>query len=94
MQTAEQHFQFTEDEIEVLRKHPAVLACLMDHHEARQTEADAIADGDFHPRGNAIRKQAIYERGRSIMAEDLDVWPDSLRRAFGFPAFAATPDHK
>lgn len=87
MQTAEQHFQFTDAEIQALRTHPAALAILMAYHDARQTEADAIWGlEDGCPHGNEIRRRALYERGRSIMAEDLDVWPDDLRMEFGFPA--------
>lgn len=93
--TAEEHFQFTNDELLALRGHPAVLLLLMDHHESRQTEADAIWGGEEGcPQGNAVRKQALYERGRSLMAEDLDVWPDDLRRRFGFPIFACERSHK
>ena len=95
MQTAEQHFQFTEDEIRAMRASPVVLRYLIDHHDCRQTEADAFWGGDEGcPKGNTLRKQSLYERGRSLMAEDLDVWPDELRKAFGFPAFAAGSDHK
>ena len=95
MQTAEQHFQFTDDEMQALRKHPAVLSFLMDHHECRQAEADAIWGGEEGcPQVNAMRKQVLYERGRSLMAEDLEVWPDDLRRRFGFPVFATGADHK
>lgn len=86
--TAVEHFAFTPREIEVLQGHPGALSILMDHHSARQTEADAIFDADECPRGNEIRRQALYERGRSIMAPDLDIWPDGLRKEFGFPLYA------
>jgi hypothetical protein len=93
--TVEQHFQFTDEEIRALRVNPSVLRHLMDHHDCRQAEADAIFGLDEGcPQGNALRKQALYERGRSLMAADLDVWSDDLRRAFGFPTFATSRGHK
>ena len=95
MQTTEQHFQFTDDELRALRENPAVLRCLMDHHDCRQAEAESIwGNSEGCPQGNAQRKRALYERGRSLMAEDLDVWPDDLRRAFGFPPFSTERSHK
>lgn len=88
--TADKHFRLSDDEIKALQTDPRALALLMDHHDALQTEADAIwGTEDGCPQGNALRRQALYERGRSIVAEDLDVWPDDLRREFGFPAYAA-----
>lgn len=67
---------------------PEVLALLMDYHGIRQQEASSMFDADDCPQGNAIRRQALYERGRSIMAEDLYIWPDELRIKFGFPPYA------
>lgn len=86
--TAEQHFDFTPAELQDMRRNPYVLAQLMNYHDVRQSEADAMFDGDVVPLGNERRWAALYERGRSIMAEDLDVWPDDLRKQFGFPVAA------
>lgn len=88
--TAEQHFRFSQYELEDMAKNPRVLAALMDYHEVRQTESDVFFGGETTT-GNKLRKQALYERGRSIMAEDLDVWDNELRKAFGFPLYAAAP---
>lgn len=89
--TAAEHFSFGKYELEDMAKNPRVLAALMGYHEARQTEADAFFDDEVRTTGNALRKQALYERGRSIMAEDIDIWDNELRAAFGFPLYTAPP---
>jgi hypothetical protein len=83
--TASEHFAFTTREIEVLMGSPVALSVLMDHHEEMQSEAESIFDSEDCPRGNEIRRQALYERGRSIIGADLDIWPDQLCKDFGFP---------
>lgn len=90
--TVEDHFQFTDAEIREMRKHPGVLSILMSYHDFQQCQADSIwGTDDDRPQGNTIRKQALYERGRSIVGQDLDVWDDAIREAFGFPKYS--PDN-
>lgn len=85
MPTPEQPFAFTEAEIQELQNSPAALALLMDYHDCKQTEGDAMwGNDDCRPQGNELRRQVLHERGRAIMAEDLDLWPNWLRREFGF----------
>lgn len=81
-------FQFTESELHAMRNHPGVLSILMDFREACQTEADAIWGGEEGcPNGDEERKKVLFERGRSLVSEDPDIWPNELRVAFGFPPY-------
>lgn len=65
-------------------RNPYALRLLMDYQDQQPSEAEAMYNGDDIPLWPTARWTALYERGRSIMAEDLDLWPDDLLRAFGF----------
>jgi hypothetical protein len=66
-------------------RNPYALRLLMDYQDQQHSEAEAMYDGDDMPLWPTARWTALYERGRSIMVEDLDIWPADLLRAFGFP---------
>lgn len=67
---------------------PYGLQLLMDYEDLRFSEAAAIFEPDEVGTWPTARWQTLLERGRSIMAEDLDCWPDDLRKAFRFPTYA------
>ena len=85
---AEQHFAFAPNELRHMRGNPYVLAQLMDYHDQDRAQAESMLEPDELGPWPSARFTALYERGRSIMAEDLDVWPDDLRKQFGFPVAA------
>jgi hypothetical protein len=90
MNTTADLFRFTPMEDALLRAHPRVLLILLEIHDAYQEDANALwGDEEGCPKGHSTRRNALYERGRSILAEDLDIWPDDLRVAFGFPPYEA-----
>lgn len=64
---------------------PYALRLLMEHHDQDRAHAESVLDADELGPWPSARFTALYERGRSILAEDLDCWPDDLLRAFGFP---------
>lgn len=66
-------------------RNPYALSLLMDYHDQNRAEAEATLDADMLGPWPSARFTALYERGRSIMAEDLDIWHADLLRAFGFP---------
>lgn len=78
----------TTHEAAALMNHPAAIDALIGYHDACDAGIDAFWDVETdgpRPLYHAHRRKVLYERGRRIMAEDLDIWPDDLRRAFGFP---------
>lgn len=68
-----------------LLRDPYALRLLMDYHDQDRAQAESMLDADMLGPWPSARFTALYERGRSIMAEDLDIWPAELLRAFGFP---------
>lgn len=66
-------------------RNPHALRLLMDYHDQDRAQAESMLEPDELGPWPSARFTALYERGRSIMAEDLDCWPDDLLRAFGFP---------
>lgn len=66
-------------------RNPHALRLLIDYQDQMFSEHEATCDPDERCRWPTARWTALYERGRSIMAEDLDCWPADLLRAFGFP---------
>jgi hypothetical protein len=67
-----------------LMTNPYALRLLMDREDSQFTEAEAVAEPGICPNWPTARWTALRERGRSIMAEDLEIWSDELLRAFGF----------
>lgn len=86
-QKAGAQLKLSEGEQRAILADPNALLCLMNYHDAQQIQADSMFDAEDRPHGNEIRRQELYEHGRSIMAQDLDIWPDDLRKEFGFPAY-------
>jgi hypothetical protein len=68
-----------------LLRDPYGLRLLMGYQDQMYSEHEATCEPDEHCRWPTARWTALYERGRSIVAEDLDIWPAELLRAFGFP---------
>lgn len=69
-----------------LMNHPVALRLLMDYQDQQHSEHESMCEeGDRRPWPTA-RWTALRERGRAIMAEDLDIWPAELLSGFGFPA--------
>mgnify|MGYP007026556628 FL=1 len=66
-------------------RNPYALRLLMDYHDQDRAQAESMMDADELGPWPSARFTALYERGRSIMAEDLDCWGADLLRAFGFP---------
>ena len=66
-------------------RNPYALRLLMDYHDQDRAQAESMLDADMLGPWPSARFTALYERGRSIMAEDLDCWDADLLRAFGFP---------
>lgn len=77
--------QMTPSETAWMLRNPYALRLLMDYHDQDRAEAESMLDADMLGPWPSARFTALYERGRSIMAEDLDIWPADLLRAFGFP---------
>lgn len=81
----ERSFQFSPDELKILSRSPEVLLVLKVHHDCRQEEARSIWEGEEGmPTGNAIRSTQLYERARSLIAEDPEMYSPTVRVAFGF----------
>lgn len=77
-------------------RNPYALRLLMDYQDLQHTEYEAVCDDDERRPWPTRRWTNLYERGRSIMAADLDLWDNALLRAFGFPErpngkFSGTP---
>jgi hypothetical protein len=66
-------------------RNPYALRLLMDYHDQDRAQAESMLDADQLGPWPSARFTALYERGRSIMAEDLECWDADLLRAFGFP---------
>lgn len=66
-------------------RNPYALRMLMDYHDQDRAHAESVLDADELGPWPSERFTALYERGRSIMSEDLDCWDADLLRAFGFP---------
>jgi hypothetical protein len=66
-------------------RNPYALKLLMDYQDQQHTEYEAVCDDDERRPWPTRRWTALYERGRSIMSEDLELWDADLLRAFGFP---------
>ena len=66
-------------------RNPYALRLLMDYEDQRFSEVEAIWGAEDGRAWPTARWTALYERGRSIMAEDLELWDADLLRAFGFP---------
>jgi hypothetical protein len=64
---------------------PEGLALLMAYEDMQHQHACAVLEPDEVEKWPTRRWQQCYERGRSIMAEDLDIWDNDLRRQFDFP---------
>lgn len=79
--------QLTPAEAEAVAKDPGGLACLMRYHDVCDAEQSAF-DGETLTSYHRLRRQHLYERGRSIMAEDLEIWSRDLLQDFGFPVEA------
>jgi hypothetical protein len=77
--------QMTPSETAWMLRNPYALRLLMDCHDQDRAEAEGMLDADMLGPWPSARFTALYERGRSILAEDLDIWPADLLRAFGFP---------
>ncbi len=84
--------RLTPGEEQAILGNPHGLRLLMDHADLQYTMASSVLEPEKIGRWPTARWTALYERGRSIMAEDLDIWDDDIRRAFGFPPSAqSTP---
>lgn len=79
--------QLTPAEAEAVAKDPGGLACLMRYHDVCDAEQSAF-DGETLTSYHRLHRQHLYERGRSIMAEDLEIWSRDLLQDFGFPVEA------
>lgn len=66
-------------------RNPYALRLLMDYQDQQHSEYEAMCDDEDRRPWPTARWTALYERGRSIMAEDLELWDADLLRAFGFP---------
>lgn len=56
------------------------IECLMNYHECRQTEVDAMEPGFGD--GHGARAQELLMLGRELIAEDPDVWFEVNQQAF------------
>ena len=77
--------QMTASETAWMMRNPYALSLLMDYEDQRYSEHSSVCEPGECGRWPTARYTAFYERGRSIMAEDLGCWPAELLRAFGFP---------
>jgi hypothetical protein len=68
-----------------MMRNPHALRLLMDYQDQAFSEAESCGEPGECGRWPTARWTALYERGRSIMAEDLELWDADLLRAFGFP---------
>jgi hypothetical protein len=65
---------------------PDGLALLMTYEDLNYSHASAVGwDPDSIGSWPTRRWTELYEHGRSIMAEDLEIWSNELLRQFGFP---------
>ena len=77
--------QMTPSETAWMLRNPYALRLLMEYEDQRYSEQSSMCEPGECGRWPTARYTAFYERGRSIMAEDLDCWDADLLRAFGFP---------
>lgn len=82
----------TAAEQEALLADPRALRLLMQYEQRRYDEASIVLDDDEIGSWPTPRWTMLYERGRSIIAEDLEVWDAETLLAFGFPVPAASPE--
>lgn len=64
---------------------PACLAALMRNEDLRYTEHSAVYGADAHVTWPTARYTELKERGRAIVAQDPEIWPDDILNAFGIP---------
>ncbi len=74
----------TPSDQEWLLKNPEFLLMLMAKEDENYSHWSSV-DPESAPSWPTARWTAAYERGRSIMAEDLEIWSDDLKQRFGFP---------
>jgi len=80
------HLRLQANEEKYILENPHALELLMEYHSQQQDQAGSVFDDDAdRPHGNEIRRQTLKEHGRSIMGQDLGIWGDDMRKAFGFP---------
>lgn len=76
----------TAAEVDFILHNPHGLMLLMDNEDVSYTQHSSMAEPDEIGAWPTPRWQAMYERGRSIIAEDLEIWPAEILKQFGFPA--------
>ena len=76
----------TTAEVDFILHDPHGLMLLMDHEDVSYTRESSMCEPDEIGSWPTPRWQAMYERGRSIIAEDLEIWPAEILKQFGFPA--------
>ena len=76
--------QMTNGEDRAIMDNPHGLRLLMDWQDFQYSQAESMVEpGEIEPWPTA-RYRFLRERGRKIMAEDLELWDDDIKRAFGF----------
>lgn len=73
---------FTPDEQKAMWGNPLALEMMIDHNDFQQDQADSIGLECY---GNRIRSAELRARAAEVIAEDPDLWPNSVRKRFGFP---------
>ena len=72
-------------ETRAILNNPHGLRLLMDHEDFQYCQAESQAEpGEIEP-WPTKRFQALREKGRSIIAEDPELWDDDIKREFGLP---------
>jgi hypothetical protein len=75
--------QMTAGEERAIMDNPHGLRLLMDHADLQYTQAESMLEpGECGP-WPTPRFEFLRERGRQIMAEDMELWDDDIKRAFG-----------
>lgn len=74
-----------EYEIDAMLGDPTCLAALMRIEDLRYSEHSAVYGADAHVTWPTARYTELKERGRAIVAQDPEIWPDDILNAFGIP---------
>lgn len=73
--------KMTDDEAAYLMQDPEVLGKLIDYRDLQQDQSDSMG---AETTGDAERAKELRGIATQIIAEDPDIWHDSLRTRFGF----------
>lgn len=82
-----QRMPFSESLLNSLLDNPHALMMMMQYEDENYSHLESVVNhGEDFPSWPTKAYTAYYEHGRSIIAQDLEIWEPAVLKAFGFPA--------